>query len=186
MVERGFDGKGSDSASLKLKAVAKCGDPKMLADAMKSYLGAEDVNTRDCALEWSEFFGSTKRKLNLPPSTDCDSHGPDKVNYSIPHPNTRATRQRIEESLSSPIHGVTHTTSVIVMLPSGTLQDYHPTQPNNVGHYRPLQRLCAMPKLGLENMAHLLQHTKGSGKNFDLPTMWSMNFGFALTTSSVV
>ena len=109
----GSDGKGPDSASLKLKAAARCGDPKMLADAMKSYPGAEDVNTRDCALEGSELFGSTKRKLNLPPGADCDSHRPDKVNYSIPRPNTRATRQRIEESLSSAIHGVAHTTSVL-------------------------------------------------------------------------
>jgi hypothetical protein len=109
----GSDGKGLDSASLKLKAAARCGDPKMLVDAMKSYPGAEDVNTRDCALEGSEFFGSTKRKLNLPPGVDCDSHRPDKVNYSIPRPNTRATRQRIEESLSYAIHSVAHTTSVL-------------------------------------------------------------------------
>ena len=34
------DRKGPDSASLKLKAVVMCGYPKMLADAMKSYLGA--------------------------------------------------------------------------------------------------------------------------------------------------
>ena len=79
-----LDGKGPDSASLKLKAVARCGDPKILVDPMKSYLGAEIAKTKDCALEGSELFGSTKRKLNL--------HQPDKVNYSIPRPNTRATR----------------------------------------------------------------------------------------------
>ena len=33
--------KGPDSASLKLKAAARCGDLKMLAHAMKFYLGAE-------------------------------------------------------------------------------------------------------------------------------------------------
>jgi len=32
----GSTGKGLDSASLKLKAPARCGDPKLLADAMKS------------------------------------------------------------------------------------------------------------------------------------------------------
>ena len=85
----------------------------MLANAMKSYPGAADANTRDCALEGSELFGSTKRKLNLPPGVDCDSHRPDKVNYCIPRPNTRATRQRIEKSLSSAEHGVAHTTSVL-------------------------------------------------------------------------
>ena len=87
-LKRGSDGKGLDSASLKLKAVAMCGDPKMLVDAMKAYPWAEDVNTRDCALEGSELFGSTKHKLNLPSGADCDSHQPDKVNYVIPRPNT--------------------------------------------------------------------------------------------------
>ena len=89
----GFDGKGPDLASLKLKATAMCGGPKMF---LKSYPRAEDVNTKDCALEGSELFGSTKRKLNLPPGSDCDSHRPNIVNYSIPRPNIRAIRQRIE------------------------------------------------------------------------------------------
>ena len=93
----GSHGKGPDSASLKLKAAARCGDPKILVDAMKSYPGAKDVNIRDCALEGSQLFGSTKRKLNMPPGADCDSHRPDKVNYSIPRPNIWATRQRIED-----------------------------------------------------------------------------------------
>jgi hypothetical protein len=65
-------------------------------------------------------------------------------------------------------------------------EDYHLILLNNVGHCKPLQGLCAMPKLGVANMTHLHQHTKGSRNNFGLPTMWSMNFGFALMTSSVV
>lgn len=51
-----------------------CGDPKILADAMKHFLGAKDRNTRSRALKSSEVFVSTKRKLDLPPSTHCDSH----------------------------------------------------------------------------------------------------------------
>ena len=70
----GSDGKGLDLASLKLKVVARCGDPKMLVDSMKSNLGAKVVNTRYCALEGSELFGSTKCKLNQPLGVDCDSH----------------------------------------------------------------------------------------------------------------
>ena len=58
-------GKGPDSASLKLKATARCGDPKMLVDAMKSYLGVEGTKTKDCALEGSELFRSTKQKINV-------------------------------------------------------------------------------------------------------------------------
>ena len=80
-------GKGLDFASLKLKAAARCEDPKILVDAIKSYPGAEGANTRNCALDRSELFGSTKQKFNLPLGIDCDSHRLDKVNYSIPHPN---------------------------------------------------------------------------------------------------
>ena len=109
----GLHGKGPDFASLKLKATARCGDPKILVDAMKFYPGVEGANTRDCVLEGPELFGSTKRKLNLLPGANCDSHGPDKMNYSIHRPNTRATRQHIEESLTFAKHVVVHTTSVV-------------------------------------------------------------------------
>ena len=75
-LEGGSTGKGLDPTSLKLKDVAMCGDPKLLVEAMKSYPGAKDLNTRDCALEGSELFGSTKQKLDLPSRADCDSHRP--------------------------------------------------------------------------------------------------------------
>lgn len=39
MVERGFYMKSLDSTSLKLKVVAMCGNPKLLANATKSYPG---------------------------------------------------------------------------------------------------------------------------------------------------
>jgi hypothetical protein len=80
---------------------------------MKSYPGLENLHTRDWALEGSELFGPTKRKLDLPPGADCDSHRPDKVNYSIPCPNTRVRRACIEEFLVSAKHGVAHTTSML-------------------------------------------------------------------------
>ena len=41
----GLDGKGPDFASLKLKAATRCGDPEMLADAIKSYLRTEGAKT---------------------------------------------------------------------------------------------------------------------------------------------
>ena len=112
-LKRGLDGRGMDYASLKLKAVVRCGDPKILVDAMKSYSGAEGTNTRNCALEGSELFGSTKRKLNLPPGVDCESHRLDKMNYSIPQHDIWATRQRIKELLTFAEHDVVHTTSVL-------------------------------------------------------------------------
>ena len=46
MLRGGSTGKGPDSASLKLKVAARCGDPKLLADAMKSDPGVEDLNTK--------------------------------------------------------------------------------------------------------------------------------------------
>ena len=53
---------------------------------MESYPDTKDVNKKNCALEGSELFGSTNHIPNLPPGIDCDSHRPDKMNYSIPHP----------------------------------------------------------------------------------------------------
>lgn len=63
-------------ASLKLKIDANRGDPKLLVNAMKFCLGAEDLNTNACFLENSKLFGSTKWKLDLPPNVDYDSHRP--------------------------------------------------------------------------------------------------------------
>ena len=104
--------KGFDCVSLKLKAAPICGDPKLLADAMKSYPRVKDRNTRDCALEGYELFKPTKQKFNLPPGVDCDSHLPNKVKYSMLRPNTRVKRASIEESLNPIEHDVAHTTSV--------------------------------------------------------------------------
>ena len=72
-----------------------CGDPKMLSDAMKSYPMTKDVNTKDCTLEGAKLFGSTKCRLNLLLGTNCDSHQPEKMNYSIPRPTTRAAHQHM-------------------------------------------------------------------------------------------
>jgi hypothetical protein len=109
----GSSRKGPDQTSLKLKAAAHISDPKLLAEAMRSYPGAEDLNTRNCALEGFELFGSTKRKLNLPPGSEYDSHRPDKVKYSIAHLNTRSTRARIDDSFKHDENMVSHTTNVL-------------------------------------------------------------------------
>ena len=90
-----------------------CRDPKLLADVMKSCPGLEDLNSRDCALEGSELFGSTKQKFDLLPGVDCASHRPDKVNYSIPCLNTRVRRACIKESLVSTEHCMAHTSSML-------------------------------------------------------------------------
>ena len=94
-----FITKGHDFESLILKVVAKCGDMKLMANAIKFDHGAKDLNITDCALEGSEFHGSTKRKLNFLKSAHCDSHWFDQVNYSILYPNTRVKKACVEESL---------------------------------------------------------------------------------------
>jgi hypothetical protein len=109
----GQSGKGPDKASLILKAAAKNGDPKVLQEAMKTIPGGVDLTSHATPLVGSEIYGSAKRKLNMPPGSQFDSHRPDKVNYSIPRPNTRSTKARIEESLKEPEHGIAHTTSVL-------------------------------------------------------------------------
>ena len=41
------------------------------------------VNTRVPHLEGDTIFGSTKRKLNLPPDDDSDSQRHDRVNFIV-------------------------------------------------------------------------------------------------------
>ena len=109
----GRSGKGPDKAQLCLRTAQRLGDPKMIAKAVSSYPDVHDLLTRPKGLEGAESFGSTKRKLDMPPGSSQDSHRYDKVNYSIPQMSTRSTRARIQESLSDPGTGVQHTTSVL-------------------------------------------------------------------------
>ena len=91
-------GKRPYQTSSNLKAAMHTNDPKLLVEAMRSYPVVKDLNRRNCALEIFKSLGSTKRKLDIPPRFEYDFHNPDKVNYSIPRPNTRSTRACIDES----------------------------------------------------------------------------------------
>jgi hypothetical protein len=82
---------------------------------MKLYPREEHLNTKYYALEGSEFFGSTKEKLNLPLYAICKSLRSDKMNYSIPCPNTRIKKVCIAESLNSTKHSVAHIISMLEM-----------------------------------------------------------------------
>jgi hypothetical protein len=77
-------GAGPSKQELKLKAARRSGDPKKIEDALSQLPGVEVATTRISHLEGEEIFGSTKRKLYLPPGDDGDSHRPDKVNFSQP------------------------------------------------------------------------------------------------------
>ena len=82
-------GEGIDQELLKLKVAMHIGDLKLFEEAMRSYPWVEYLNTKTYALEGGQLFGSTKRKLELPPGSEYKSHPLDKVNYSITCPNTR-------------------------------------------------------------------------------------------------
>lgn len=63
-----FTGKGFNFASLKLKVPARCGNPKPLANAMKSYLGAEDLYTR--IVLWRDLSFLDLPNENMPSCAD--------------------------------------------------------------------------------------------------------------------
>ena len=155
---------------------------------MKSYARAEDVNTRDCVLEGSELFGSTKRKLNLPLGVDCDSHRPDKLNNFIPRPNTQASHQCIEESLSFAIHGLTHTTSVLETDCLASKWQIARLPPNSAKWCWALQAITWImcnAKVGTGKHGTPSPTYKRLRKEFRSTNNVEYEFGFALTTSSV-
>ena len=109
----GRSGKGPDKAELRLWAAQKSGDVEVITKVLSSFPGAQDLITKPHGLEDTEIFGSSKRKLDLPPGSHSDSHQQNKVTFSIPSISTRSTKARIEEALSNPIHAIQHTTCVL-------------------------------------------------------------------------
>jgi hypothetical protein len=83
-------GTGPSKQELKLRAARRSGDPKKIEEALSKLPGVEVATTQIPHLEGEEIFGNTKRKLDLPPGDDGDSHRPDKVNFSQPRVQTRS------------------------------------------------------------------------------------------------
>jgi hypothetical protein len=77
-------GTSPSKQELKLRAARRSGDPKKIEEALSQLPGVEVATTQIPHLEGKEIFGSTKRKVDLPPGDDGDSHRPDKVNFSQP------------------------------------------------------------------------------------------------------
>jgi hypothetical protein len=75
---------GPSKQELRLRAAKRSGDPKKIEEALTQLPGVEVATTQILHLEGEEIFGSTKRKLDLPPGDDGDSHRPGKVNFSQP------------------------------------------------------------------------------------------------------
>jgi hypothetical protein len=67
---------------LMLRAARRSGDSKKIAEALSQLPGVEVASTLVPHLEGEEIFGSTKRKLDLLPGDNDDSHRPDKANFS--------------------------------------------------------------------------------------------------------
>jgi hypothetical protein len=100
MVKRGLHWLNHDSTSLKLKAIAKRGDLKLLVISHHDSTRGKNLNIGNYALKGLELFGSTIRKPDLPPNANCDFHLDNKSDYSILRHNTRAKHACMEESLN--------------------------------------------------------------------------------------
>ena len=94
-------GTGPGKEELRLRAAQRSGDAKRIVAALEHMPGAEHWCTRKPQLEGEEVFGTTKRKLDLPPGSEQDSHRPDKVSFSHPRVSTRSTKARTDSSTPS-------------------------------------------------------------------------------------
>ena len=56
--------------------------------------GADEFYTWNRHHEGAEVFGSQKQKPNIPIGDDKETHRPDTINFSRPHPVKRITRAR--------------------------------------------------------------------------------------------
>src|SRR6202048_502896 len=80
--DRSGTGPGKDE--LRLRAAQRSGDAKRIVAALERMPGADQWCTRKPQLEGEEVFGTTKRKLDLPPGSEHDSTRPAKVSLSLP------------------------------------------------------------------------------------------------------
>ena len=63
-IRGGSSSKGPNQANLKLK-VATHQNPKLFAEAMKSYVGAQEMNTKDCAWRDINCLDQQPKKIEL-------------------------------------------------------------------------------------------------------------------------
>ena len=88
-------GTGPSKEELKLRAAQRSseitGNTKSLHEAMTRMPGAQEFCIRTPHLEGEEVFLSLKRKADLPPGSELDSHRPDKISISRPRVQTRSS-----------------------------------------------------------------------------------------------
>ena len=73
-----------DKSILKLCATQRSSDSTKLAKEMNAISEEAGLKSRLPYLEGENIFGSVKRKLDLPPGDEFDSHWHDHVNVTIP------------------------------------------------------------------------------------------------------
>jgi hypothetical protein len=77
-------GTGPDRKVLKLWSATRSGDPKKIAQAVSDLSSDAGLNSRAPHLEGEFIFSSAKRKLDLPPGDDSNSHCHDHMNFLLP------------------------------------------------------------------------------------------------------
>ena len=77
-------GTGPSASVLKLRLASHSGYPSRVAKLVDEIFGDVGLNTRLPHLEGERVFGFAKRKLDLPPRDDGNSHRHDHVNFSVP------------------------------------------------------------------------------------------------------
>ena len=69
---------------LELRLASRKGNSKRVVKLLNEVAVEAGLNTRVPHLEGETIFGTAKRKLDLPPGDDSDSHRHDHVNYDVP------------------------------------------------------------------------------------------------------
>ena len=89
----GRDGPSKEVLKLKgtQRQAQRTGDPTVLQMVLLDMPGGEEFCSRDPHLEGAEVFGSQKQKPDTPIGDDSETHHPDFVNFSRPHPAKRVT-----------------------------------------------------------------------------------------------
>jgi hypothetical protein len=87
---KGVEGRtGPDRSMLKLHSATCSGDPSKIARAVGELSANAGLNSKVPHLEEEFIFRSAKRKLDLPPRNESDSHRHDRVNFSMPKTGRR-------------------------------------------------------------------------------------------------
>ena len=98
----GHSSMGPSTSALKLQLTSRISNPSKIAKLVNDVSDVAGANTRVPHLERKRFFGSAKRKLDLPPGDETNSHRHDCVNYSVPKLSKKGSLSQSRIALSIP------------------------------------------------------------------------------------